>query len=125
MAFQYFIAVKFQLDATSDHAKPEGCSLNTLKSMLTGQHATNGGCNGLMYVDRFRLQAKFDESKHNKDSGERCRCSGYYVKHRKGQHKTCIHYEETVIHKAMTKGTFKHSPIKKKDLMANDDECPF
>jgi hypothetical protein len=81
------------------------------------------GCDGKMYVDKLRLQAQLDKEKYKKDSGEPCKCDGYPIKHIRGQHKLCEGRDEVQLEKALTKGTFKHSPIKGEDLI--DGECPF
>jgi len=90
------------------------------------------GCDGILYVDKLRLQAKFDPKKMEKDSGKFCRCSGHPKAHPLGKVNgmyVCEHHEDVLIEKSFTKGTFKHSPIKKEDLIAlenNDEEgCPF
>ena len=80
-----------------------------------------------MYVDKFRLQARFDKEKYIKDLGETCKCDGAHFPHRKGSVPLCHHYEEVQVEKTLTKGTFKHSPDKREEL--DDDlekgEVPF
>lgn len=84
-----------------------------------------GGCDGKMYVDKFRLQAQLDKEKYKKDSGDPCTCGGYPIKHIKGQHETCENYNDKLIEKSLVKGTFKHSPTKQRDLIDILDDCPF
>lgn len=86
------------------------------------------GCTGKVRVDKIRLKAKFDKALREKDSGKECRCSGHPRAHPYGKVTElyqCAYAEDAVIERSLTKGTFKHSPIKQNQLCDNDDGVPF
>ena len=96
--------------------RPENCVRGRPKCHING-------CDGLMYVDQFRLDARTDRVKRIKDTGDVCRDDCLPYPHRKGC-KGCKHHTEYVLEQSL-KAPARHRPFPPGYNPVTDDRCPF